>query len=270
MAGELNLGYHLDVALGCVCHNLAALLLCVEVWAVGLACVVAAINAVGNPVVAACCTNGCEAWVFLYLEAPSLVIGEVPVETVELVVRHHVDYALYFIEPEEVAAHVEHETAVFKAGRINDAHHGQCILGNALILYTGHHIRRENLLDTLECIVETVGAVCADGNAAGGDVECVTLAAKLLATVVTRHGYERIGSLGLHLNAVACCVAEVLCELHRLGRKAIGQLACCYCETLRQNKCAAAHCHLLGDRGKVDSTVGHCHERQPDDNCKQQ
>ena len=86
MAGKLNLRYNLDVALGCICYNLAALLLCVEVGAVRLACVVAAIYAVGNPVVVACSADTRQKRVFLYLDTPALVIGQVPVEAVHLVV----------------------------------------------------------------------------------------------------------------------------------------------------------------------------------------
>ena len=86
MAGKLNLRYNLDGALGCICYNLAALLLCVEVGAVRLACVVAAIYAVGNPVVVACSADARQKRVFLYLETSGLVIGQVPVEAVHLVV----------------------------------------------------------------------------------------------------------------------------------------------------------------------------------------
>ena len=41
--------YNLNMTLCCVCNNLAALLLCVEVWAIRLVGVVPAIYAVGTP-----------------------------------------------------------------------------------------------------------------------------------------------------------------------------------------------------------------------------
>ena len=46
---EFNLGHHLNVTLCCICHNLAALLLCVEVRAIRLTAVETAVYTVSAP-----------------------------------------------------------------------------------------------------------------------------------------------------------------------------------------------------------------------------
>ena len=53
-----------------------------------------------------------EAGVFLDFHAPTLVVGEVPVETIDVVERNHVDEALHAVHTEEVACHVKQCTAV--------------------------------------------------------------------------------------------------------------------------------------------------------------
>ena len=50
--------------------------------------------------------------VFGNLDAPALVVGQVPVETVEFVNRSDIEQFFYLILVEEVAAHVEHKSAI--------------------------------------------------------------------------------------------------------------------------------------------------------------
>ena len=92
VAGKVNLGDNGDVTLCSVCDNLAAILLCVEERAVVLSVILAAV-ATDNSLVTLCC-NGGELGVFLYLDAPALVIGEVPMETVQVVQCKHVNETL--------------------------------------------------------------------------------------------------------------------------------------------------------------------------------
>ena len=124
MTRELNFGHNLNVALGCVCNNLAALLLCIEIGTIRLVYIVSAIYRVGTPRVAACSSNSCEFGVFLYLETPTLVIGKVPMKTVQLVIRHYVNHTLDFLDLEVVAADVEHKSAVLKTRCIYNVHAG--------------------------------------------------------------------------------------------------------------------------------------------------
>ena len=92
MAREVNLRDYCDVTLCCILYNLAALILCVEEWAVVLAVVVTAVLADDSLITL--CRDCCELRVLLDLDTPALVIGEVPVEAVEVVERKHVDEAL--------------------------------------------------------------------------------------------------------------------------------------------------------------------------------
>ena len=57
-------------------------------------------------------TNLCEFRIFLYFNSPSLVIGEVPVESVELVYFHDVEVSLDCIHSEEVSRLVKVHTTI--------------------------------------------------------------------------------------------------------------------------------------------------------------
>ena len=57
----------------------------------------------------------------LRLQAPGVVLGEVPMEEVELVARHRVDDVLHALRRQVVAHRVEHEPAPFETWPINDA-----------------------------------------------------------------------------------------------------------------------------------------------------
>ena len=92
MSGKVNLGDYRYVTLCCILYNLAALLLCVEERTIVLAVILGAV-ASDDGLIALCC-DGSELGVLLYLDAPTLVIGQVPVETVEVVECEHVDEAL--------------------------------------------------------------------------------------------------------------------------------------------------------------------------------
>ena len=90
--GKVNLGDYCYVALCCVGDNLAALLLCVEERTVVLPVILGSVASYDGLV--ALGSDGRQFGVLLYFNAPALVVGEVPVETVEVVERQHVDKAL--------------------------------------------------------------------------------------------------------------------------------------------------------------------------------
>jgi hypothetical protein len=58
----------------------------------------------------------------LDLHAPALVIGQVPMEGVELVRGHRVEHALDLVQALEMPCRVEHETAPAEAWRVLDLH----------------------------------------------------------------------------------------------------------------------------------------------------
>ena len=155
VTGHVNFRDDFDVALLSVSHNFLDFFLCIEVRTVGFVCPVVAIVHIYRPRVSTCRANGSEFGVTLDFYAPTLVVGQVPVETVHLIHRHDVEHTLYFFYGKEVARHVEHETAVTKAGFIADTHEGKGISSHRLVLHTCHHVGGKNLLQRLEGIVET-------------------------------------------------------------------------------------------------------------------
>ena len=121
MAGKVNLGNDIDVTCGCVFHKFAQLFPGVK-STVGC-------GIIGGAVPALACVNLCgvaqradfgEQWVFLALEPPSLVFGEVEMEFIHVVESQNVDIFLYRVEGEEMAAGVEMGAAVCKTGIIVD------------------------------------------------------------------------------------------------------------------------------------------------------
>ena len=100
-----------------VFHNLFELLLGVKIRAVLGVGPVAAVFHVGKPTVGGDGTDGSKTRIFLDFNAPSLVLGEMPVEVVHLVDGHEVEKTFYLFHAEEMAALIEHEAAVGKARR---------------------------------------------------------------------------------------------------------------------------------------------------------
>ena len=92
MSWQVNLRNDGDVAVGCILHDVAYLLLCVEA-VVGYAVVLAYVMTDNG--LLALGTNLGEQRIFLYLDAPSLVVGEMPMEAVDVVQGEHVDKLAY-------------------------------------------------------------------------------------------------------------------------------------------------------------------------------
>ena len=68
----------------------------------------------------AVCAHGGEFRVFLDFDAPALVVGQVPVEAIDVVQSEHVDEALHGVEGHEMARHVKVRTAIGEARRIGN------------------------------------------------------------------------------------------------------------------------------------------------------
>ena len=62
-----------------------------------------------------------QAGIFLYLNAPALVVREVEVEDIHLVGSHQVNELQHFLLGQEVAPDVHHGPSVGEAGRVFDA-----------------------------------------------------------------------------------------------------------------------------------------------------
>ena len=114
---HINFGNHLDVALGSVANHVAHLLLGVE-SAVRHAVPFARIAT--DDGLCAHRTHLGEARIFLDFDAPTLVVGQVPVEGVHIVQCQHIDELLHLIDTVEMAADVEHHAAIGKSGSVGD------------------------------------------------------------------------------------------------------------------------------------------------------
>ena len=150
MARQVHLGDDLDVALRGVSHDFAEVVLRIEA-AVALAAGIELL--LQRLSVATPGTHRGESRIFLDFHAPAVVVGQVPVELVDLVVGQPVEMAQDIGLVEEAARHVEHAAAPVEAGLVHDLHGGQFPLpdqhrvgaGNTLI-----HLRREHLQQRLD------------------------------------------------------------------------------------------------------------------------
>ena len=104
VAGHLDFGNHLDVAFGSIANNLAGFLLR-EIAGIGDGVVRTEVTSDHRALANG--TDGGEFGILLDLDAPALVVGEMPVEGVHVVESKHVDVGLDAVDGEEVAAYVE-------------------------------------------------------------------------------------------------------------------------------------------------------------------
>ncbi len=119
VARDVDLRNDLDVALSRIRDHLADLVLRIEaaVRALGAGDRIAAAIAGRN---AAAADPG-QLRVALDLHAPALVIGEMPMEGVELLLGHRIEDLLDLIQALEVAGRIEHQAAPAETGGIVDA-----------------------------------------------------------------------------------------------------------------------------------------------------
>ena len=101
-----------------------------------------------------------KARILVDLYAPALVFGEVPVEAVELVDGHRVQYLLDLILAEEVPAAVQHQAAVAKARGVRNVAARQAPSGSRVRLRAVNS-HRQHLPEGLDGIQEAAEAACA-------------------------------------------------------------------------------------------------------------
>ena len=104
MARKIDLRNDRDALAGSIVKNLPYLVLCeVASLSVRSSVIDLAVEKVAYESLLSYSSHLCQAWIFLDLESPSLVVCNVPVEGVELVHFHDVKVSLYLIHVEEVA-----------------------------------------------------------------------------------------------------------------------------------------------------------------------
>lgn len=102
---------------------------------------------------------------YFLIYAPSLVVGEVPVQAVHVVERHHVDVGFHLVNGEEVAAHVEVDAAVGEARLVGDDRGRQ--QGRAAAGHDGLAQRLQTVEDAGLGIAAYLDAVAGDAQRVG-------------------------------------------------------------------------------------------------------
>ena len=134
---------NVDVTCGCICHNLTDVILSVEssVWVRIVFCTVESSYLCRIPE----SSDFSQFRIFLYFNAPTLIVSQVPVEGVHLEACHLVHQLFYDSLAFKITSFIEHKRTYTKSGCITDAQlvYGSVIFSNDLsqsldsIEYTG-------------------------------------------------------------------------------------------------------------------------------------
>ena len=149
---HVDFGDDFDVSFGSISHNLAQVVEGVvhattifrvvkELW----------VSTIAHKRTLTTASHLGELGIFGNLDAPTLVVGQVPVQTVHFVERHDVEDALHLIFVEEVTSNVEHISAIRQEGFVLDAKHGEIPVSLCHILgieSLGHELTQS--LQTIE------------------------------------------------------------------------------------------------------------------------
>ena len=173
VTGHIDFGHDLDVASGGVGHDLTQ----IGQRVVHAATVFRVVEEPGVDTVVhkrtgATATHRSEFGIFGDLDAPALVVRQVPVQAVHLVEGEHVDDALHLCLVEEVARHVEHVAAVAEQGLVVDVKSGHTPIGRGGGS-AGKEGGGQQLAERLQTVEETGARRSADFYAVGGDGEFV-------------------------------------------------------------------------------------------------
>ena len=161
---HIYFGDYIDIAFGGIFHYFACLLLCV------VATVRLAVPFAGKTTyhgLLAVATHLDKFGVFLDFDSPTLVVGEVPVEGVEVMKCHHVDKCFHLIDCIEVARHIEVCSAIAET---------RCI-----VYHTGGHLHarhigcRERLAKCLHSVEHTCGRGTFNHDTVGTHAHAVSL-----------------------------------------------------------------------------------------------
>ena len=121
---QFDLGDHRDKAVCGVFHDITNLFLRVE-SPVGCSVVFGRIGVMAHERLPPNRPDPRQLGVFFDLDAPALILGEVPVEAVHLVQGEDVDEFFDLVRGPEIAAGVEHASAVFEERTVFHRHDGQ-------------------------------------------------------------------------------------------------------------------------------------------------
>ena len=257
VAGHFNFGNDRDVEFLGVGHDIANLVLRIEIRAVLLVGPILAVFQIGIIGIGARSSHGRQFRIFLHFDAPALVVGQVPVEEIHLVISHDAQHLLDFLDREEVAAHVEHETAIGEARRVVDGNAGNRV-GRAGIEFLDEHVARQHFLDTLQTVEKAFHGAGLQRDSVFGDHEDVTFFVERRSVHLQLDG--GIFSVA-DRHATACGSAECGGEVVGLGHNVVRQFADIDCDGLRKDKLSRLRRHGFRPRRKV-YRLRRCLQRQ--------
>ena len=170
MTGEVHLGDDFYVASLGIGDNLAKVLESVE-HATAVLCVVKeflSVAIVGKRTLAYGTHFG-EFGVLGDVYAPTLVVGQMPVETVHLIKGHDVQHLLHLFLVEEMAGNVEHVAAMPQVRTVLYFQARQGPYLSTALLFSGKEIAWHELLQRLQGIEPTTELGSPDGDSLGCD-----------------------------------------------------------------------------------------------------
>ena len=224
MTRELHLGHNLDVALTGICNQFTSLILCIEVRPISLFGIITSILKVTHVRVIAHTTHRGELRIFLDLDAPALVISEMPVEAVHLIIGHDVNHTLQLVHFEEMSAHIEHKSTISKARFIGNIHNRKRIACHLRIGDTRHHMRRKQLLDGLECIVASRRSSGTNSNTRRGNLKCITFWSQSIGARLVNYGDKWCRPFCYNIYTHASDLVHVFSKVLSFSGNAIGSI----------------------------------------------
>ena len=162
MSRKFDFGNDRDEAVCRIFDDLLDLVLCVETAVLRSF----AINAFG--------TDFRQFRVFLDLDAPALVVRQVPVHTVDLEQSQYIQVFLHILYRDEMTARIEHDTTIFETRFVFHRYAGSRP-GNAADGCRAFDFGRKQLHECLHAVEQALRCLCLDCHAFRSDIQRVAL-----------------------------------------------------------------------------------------------
>src|ERR1700761_2293022 len=119
VTGHFNFRYDIDITVGSILYNFTYLILCI-ITAIGriVKLLWSAVVVITDHRLRALAAYLCKLWIFFDLDAPALVVGQVPVKIIQFVISHHVDGFFDKLDREKMPANIKHDAAIRETGVI--------------------------------------------------------------------------------------------------------------------------------------------------------
>ena len=176
MTRNIHLRHNFNKTIASILHNFASILLCIKTTVVLTIrfCLIPTQYLTFAP-----SAYFCQFGVFFYFNTPTLVLSQVPVETVKFVGSHHIEQLFNFFLAIEVTTFVEHKATPFKSWRIFHIHSLYRPSFSSLVSSSCQNIARgKHLLQSLQGIEETCRTCSLHHNALGCYIQAISFRTK--------------------------------------------------------------------------------------------